>query len=114
MIMGRKNNKISGIVYSTDPDFKYEYEREQQPETLPPARQNLLIYLDKQQRAGKMVTVIENFKGKNEDLELLAKLLRNKCSTGGSVKNGTILLQGDFRQKAAHWLTEWGYRNKWR
>jgi translation initiation factor 1 len=110
--MSKKDKNKSGIVYSTNPDFEYQYEQQEEPETLPPAKQNLLVYLDTKQRAGKAVTVVENFTGKPEVLETLAKALKTKCGTGGSVKDGQIILQGDFRQKAAQLLTQLGYRNK--
>ena len=81
-------------------------------ETLPPNQQTLRISLDKKQRAGKKVTLISNFIGSEEDLIALSKTLKTKCSVGGSVKDGDILLQGDFREKVAEILSSLGYKTK--
>ncbi len=110
--MGNKNKNKSGIVYSTNPDFQYQYEQEEAQETLPPSKQNLFVFLDTHQRKGKAVTIIDRFVGTPEDLETLSKTLKTKCGTGGSVKDGQIILQGDFRQKASDLLTQLGYRHK--
>ncbi|MBQ6754893.1 MAG: translation initiation factor [Bacteroidales bacterium] len=106
----KKNN--SSIVYSTDPDFVFEDEMQEEIETLPPNQQTLRISLDKKQRAGKKVTLISNFIGSEEDLIALSKTLKTKCSVGGSVKDGDILLQGDFREKVAEILSSLGYKTK--
>lgn len=109
--MSKKNNK-DGVVYSTNPDFAYESEEHDVTETLLPTKQNLLVYLDTKQRQGKAVTIVSQFVGKLEDLEGLGKTLKTKCGVGGSVKEGMIILQGDFRQKVSQILTQLGYRNK--
>jgi translation initiation factor 1 len=110
--MSRKDKNKSGVVYSTNPDFEYQNEQDEQQETLPPSKQNLFIYLDTKQRAGKAVTIIENFVGTNDDIQALAKILKTKCGVGGSVKDGVIILQGDFRQKAGQILNSSGYRTR--
>jgi len=110
--MSKKDKNKSGVVYSTNPDFEYQFEQQEEQETLPPAKQNLLVFLDAKQRAGKAVTIIENFIGKSEDFEALAKTLKTKCGIGGSVKDNQIILQGDFRQKVGQLLTQMGYRNR--
>ncbi len=112
--MGKNNNwkKREGIVYSTAADFTYTYQQHEEPETLAPAKQVLKVQLDKSGRAGKTVTLIRGFTGKNADLETLGKALRNKCGVGGSVKNGEIILQGDQRDKALTWLAAQGYQVK--
>jgi translation initiation factor 1 len=103
-------NKISnaGIVYSTNPDYEFE-QISQDIETLPPAKQPLKIMLDKKQRAGKAVTLIVGFQGKEDDLELLGKKLKTFCGTGGSVKNNEIIVQGDKLDKVLQWLIKNGY-----
>ena len=110
--MGKKDKNRSGVVYSTNPDFEYQSVHDDEQETLPPSKQNLFIYLDIRQRAGKAVTIIENFTGKQEDLDALAKTLKTKCGVGGSVKDRLIILQGDFRQKAGQLLNQLGYKTK--
>lgn len=101
-----------GIIYSTDPDFQEQPEKPEEPEMLPPQKQNLLIRIEKKDRGGKTVTIVENFIGKTADLETLGKLLKSKCGAGGTVKNGLILIQGDFRQKAAAILAQQGFKTR--
>lgn len=108
----KKHSSASGIVYSTDPNFSYPAEERRDQDTLPPAQQQLKVTLDKKQRAGKTVTIVDGFIGKDEDLEKLGKELKTKCGTGGSVKDGFILIQGDYREKVVKWLGDWGYRVK--
>ena len=103
-----KFQSLSGIVFSTDPNFKIE-EDTQPEETLLPAQQLLKIKLDTKHRAGKAVTLITGFIGKTEDCEELGKKLKNQCGTGGSVKDNEIIVQGDHREKVLQWLLKNGY-----
>lgn len=108
--MSKKKSNPGGIVYSTNPDFSFGEEPEEAAETLPPASQALKVKLDTKQRAGKTVTLVEGFIGTSEDLEKLGKELKTKCGTGGSAKDGLIIIQGDYREKIIKWLTDWGYK----
>ena len=99
----------SPFVYSTNPDFIAEQNKEGSIITLSPAHQQLKISLDKKQRAGKVVTLIAGFEGKEEDLLNLSKQLKTLCGTGGSVKNSIIIIQGDNKQKIFQWLKKNGY-----
>ena len=103
--------KLGATVYSTNPDFKFESE-EEETETLPKEKQQLIVSIDKKQRKGKTVTLIENFIGKTEDMEALAKLLKTKCGVGGSAKDSEIVIQGDFKLKVKEILEKEGYKVK--
>lgn len=97
------------VVYSTNPDYKYEAEDELTTDTLPKEKQTLRIELDKRNRKGKSVTLITNFVGTDDDLLELSKYLKTKCGVGGSARDGEILLQGDFRTKVLELLKQEGY-----
>ncbi len=101
-----------GVVFSTNPDFQYENDSEEEQETLTPNQQDLRVMLDKKNRKGKAVTLITGFVGTDADLKDLAKLLKSKCGVGGSSKDGEILIQGDFRDKVMHLLQNEGYKVK--
>lgn len=107
-----QKNKRDGIVFSTDPDFRYQYAENEEPETLIASKQMLRIELDKKQRAGKKVTMITGFTGTTADLEDLAKMLKTSCGVGGSAKEGEIVIQGDHRQKINDLLLKKGYKTK--
>lgn len=97
------------VVFSTNPDFQYEGEEEQQEDTVAKEKQQLRIELDKRNRKGKSVTLITGFVGSDDDLKVLEKLLKVKCGVGGSSRDGEILLQGDFRKKVLELLLQEGY-----
>jgi translation initiation factor 1 len=103
----RKNR--SGIVFSTNPDFEYEYEQDEVQETLAPAAQKLKVSLDRKKRKGKTVTLVEGFVGTEEDLKSLGKILKSKCGVGGSAKDGEIIVQGDCKIKVIGLLKGMGY-----
>jgi translation initiation factor 1 len=104
--------KRLGTVYSTNPEFNFDYEGNEEEETLPPGKQNLRISLDRKKRKGKSVSLITGFTGKEEDLKELAASLKKKCGTGGSASEGEILIQGDFRQRLKEILEKEGYKIK--
>jgi translation initiation factor 1 len=100
----------NGFVFSTDPDFAFQNAGSVSSETLSPAKQRLRILLDTRHRGGKTVTAIMGFVGKEEDLEILGNKLKQYCGTGGSVKDGQILIQGDQTAKVRAWLQKEGYK----
>lgn len=104
-----KQNR-TGIVYSTNPDFNYQTDETPAAETLPPAKQNLRVQLDKKARGGKQVTLVTGFVGTDADLAELGKRLKTLCGSGGSAKDGEMLIQGDFREKITAWLGKEGYK----
>lgn len=108
--MGKKqSDKKGGIVYSTDPSFRFDEDEGKEIQTLENKDQPLLIKIDRKQRAGKMVTLVEGFVGGDEDLEVLGKGLKTHCGTGGSVKDGIIIIQGDQCEKISAYLKNKGY-----
>lgn len=106
-----KKKRIN-VVYSTDPNFSYEYNETTEPDTLNPEKQNLHVTLDSKQRGGKTVTLVQGFVGKEDDLKELGKLLKNKCGVGGSIKDGEIIIQGALKDKVLAILKEHRYRTK--
>ena len=97
------------VVYSTNPDYSYEMEDDEEQVTLEPSRQKLRVQLDRKNRGGKVVTLITGFVGTENDLKELGKLLKSKCGVGGSAKDGEIIVQGDFKQKVLELLKKEGY-----
>ncbi|HRE74453.1 MAG TPA: translation initiation factor [Flavobacteriales bacterium] len=110
--MSKSKKDRVDVVYSTNPDFMYQYSQNEEQETLASNQQELKISLDRKQRAGKPVTLVAGFIGKTEDLEALGKMLKAKCGVGGSVKDGEILVQGDHRAKVMELLKKEGYKVK--
>jgi translation initiation factor 1 len=106
--MSKKKPGSNGIVYSTDPDFRPEEEAIPE-ESLIPRQQKLKVRLDTRQRAGKAVTLVEGHVGPEAELEELGRQLKTHCGTGGSVKDGLIIIQGDQREKITQWLQKNGY-----
>ena len=106
-----KKKKIN-VVYSTNPDYSYDYDEDKEEDTLEPSKQNLKVLLDKKQRKGKSVTLVTGFVGADEDLKELGKILKSKCGVGGTVKNGEVMIQGDFRPKVLEILFHLGYKAK--
>ncbi len=108
--MSKKHKaRPDGLVFSTNQDYMNDFPEEQPADTLPKNQQKLRVRLDTKQRAGKVVTLIDGFIGTNDDMESLAKQLKTKCGTGGSLKDGFIIIQGDYKEKIIAWLKDWGY-----
>jgi translation initiation factor 1 len=111
--MAKQNHKNrQGIVYSTDENFEYSTEPNEEAETLLPEKQKLRILLDTKARGGKKVTLVTGFVGTTADLETLGKELKNKCGVGGSTKDGEIIIQGDLREKVTQLLSNLKYNVK--
>lgn len=104
--------KRLGVVFSTNPDFTYEEETEQEPATLAPEKQHLIVSIDRKGRGGKQVTLVTGFVGTSEDLTELGRTLKVKCGVGGTAKDGEITIQGDFRDRVVALLKEMGYKAK--
>lgn len=101
-----------GVVYSTNPDFQYQTAQQQEAETLPPARQRLVVGIDRRNRGGKQVTLVSGFVGGADDLKELGRTLKTRLGVGGSAKDGEITIQGDFRDKVVALLQSLGYNAK--
>ena len=99
-----------GTMYSTNPDFEYDYEGDEELDTLSPEEQKLKVQLDSKKRKGKTVTLITGFIGTEEDLKALAKTLKTKCGVGGSAKDGEIIIQGSFKDKIIDILRKLSYK----
>ena len=110
--MSKKNKNLINVVYSTNPNFSYQQEEEEEQDTLAAKDQLLYVSIDRKQRAGKEVTLVEGFVGTEEDLKDLGKLLKSKCGVGGTVKDGLIMIQGNFKDKLADILTKENYKVK--
>ena len=101
-----------GVVYSTNPDFQYTTQEEEEAATLEPGKQRLIVGIDRRNRGGKQVTLITGFVGTADDLKALAKTLKTRLGVGGSAKDGEITIQGDFRDKVTDLLKQLGYNAK--
>lgn len=97
------------IVYSTNSDYQYITDEKEENETLPKQQQKLRVSIEKNHRGGKTVTIVKNFIGSDDDAKELGRLLKTKCGVGGSVKDGEILVQGDFKAKIIELLKNDGY-----
>jgi translation initiation factor 1 len=110
MSKNKKSRNAVGVVYSTNPDYQYQYDdSDEQLETLPPAKQRLHVRMERSGRGGKTVTVVDNFVGSDDDLQALGRTLKTKCGVGGTAKDGQIIIQGDFRERIVALLREMGY-----
>jgi translation initiation factor 1 len=112
MVMESKDWKENlNFVYSTNPNYKPESEETEKIETLMPNKQTIRVRLEKKNRGGKSVSIVSGFIGSEDDLKELGKNLKTKCGVGGTVKDGEIMIQGDFRDRILNLLQEMGYKN---
>ena len=100
----------TGVVYSTNPDFQYQYDDEPEAATLPPQQQHLRVRIEKHHRGGKTVTLVTGFVGTDDDLQALGRMLKSKCGVGGTAKDGEIIIQGEHLEKVRQLLAAEGYR----
>ncbi|MCY7410338.1 MAG: translation initiation factor [Chitinophagales bacterium] len=110
--MSNKNKNLLGVVYSTDKNFEYEEDAAAEKTSLQNSKQQLRVRIEKHHRGGKVVTVVDGFNGNEKDMEALCKTLKTKCGTGGTVKDGLILIQGEMKERIVKLLIELGYRAK--
>ncbi len=101
-----------GVVFSTNPEFGYKTEEEEIGTKIPATRQKLIVSLEKRNRGGKKVTIVSGFSGSEQDMEELGREIRSKCGTGGTVKDGEIVIQGDFRDRVVSILCSMSYNAK--
>ena len=101
---------MNNIVFSTNPEFRFD-NNEPRVETLAPERQKLRVSIERHHRGGKTVTLVTGFVGTDDDLQTLAKQLKTKCGTGGSAKDGEIIIQGENKEKIVALLQQMGYNN---
>lgn len=108
--MKKNKNNRKGMIYSTNPNFEFEYDNEEM-DTIANNQQNLKVCIDKH-RSGKIAVILKGFVGNTDDLKALSKILKARCGVGGSTKNGEIIIQGDIRDKVMDILTKEGYNYK--
>ena len=101
--------KRIGVVYSTNPDYEYSDDSQEEADTLPKNQQKLRLNMERAGRGGKTVTLVKGFVGSDKDITALCKLLKQKCGVGGSVKDGEIIIQGDHRQRLVEILKKEGF-----
>lgn len=100
---------LQGVVYSTNPDFQYQYDEEPEAETLEPGHQKLRVGIERKGRGGKTATVVKGFVGTEADLNDLARTMKSRLGVGGSAKDGEIVIQGELKEKAVSLLRGLGY-----
>ena len=101
-----KKNRVN-VVYSTNPHFDFE-EPSDDKISIPFNEQKLYISIDRKNRGGKSVTLVEEFRGSEEDAKELAKKLKQLCGVGGGYKNKEIYIQGNQRDKVSKFLQKLG------
>ena len=104
-----ERKKRIGVVYSTNPDYEYSDDSQEEADTLPKNQQKLRLNMERAGRGGKTVTLVKGFVGSDEDINALCKLLKQKCGVGGSVKESEIIIQGDHRQRLVEILKKEGF-----
>lgn len=104
------NNKT--VWSSSDGDLRKKEQNTSHARSLPPQQQTAYLHRESGGRGGKVVSVVKNLVLTDNDLKALAKILKQECGTGGTVKDGLIEIQGEHRQRMAEVLTKLGYKVK--
>ncbi len=114
--MGKKKlnslSDLGGFIFSTNENEDFSAFAEEDQETFAPNDQYLEAHFSNKGRGGKTVTIVKGFQGSESDLKALGKLLKTKCSVGGTVKDGEIIIQGNYRDKIIQILQKEGYHTK--
>ena len=109
---GKRNAKKQRIAYQEFGNVDNSQALARGVPDLPPQEQNLRIQATRSGRKGKTVTVITGFQHKPETLSKLLKQLKAKCGSGGTVKDNSLEIQGEHKQKLLELLTKSGYKAK--
>ncbi len=80
--------------------------------SLPPQQQTVYLHRDSKGRGGKTVTLVKKLVLSEKDMKDLAKILRQVCGSGGTIKDDMIEIQGEHREKVAEILIKMGYKVK--
>jgi|688.fasta_scaffold515736_2 translation initiation factor 1 len=108
--MSNKNKNKSGMVYSTEPGYVSDSQYNSNETTgLPAEKQTMRIFLDRKP-GGKLVTRVSGYQGNAIEFSVLASALKKLCGVGGTVKDESILIQGDHRDKVIVYLIENGFK----
>ncbi len=111
----KKSNSLEDLgsmVFSTGNSGFQGFDEEEEKEEVNPEDQLLEVHFEKKGRGGKTAVIVKGFEGSDEALKDLAKGLKSHCATGGSVKDGEIIIQGDLRPKVLDYLQKQGYKTK--
>jgi len=108
-MVAKRLSSADDVVYSTNPEFEYEYASINEPKTLPPGGQLLTISLEKRRLDGALVTKVSGFVGKRMDLLKIEEELQLVCRTCGSVRKYDVVLFRDVRKRAYVYLRNQGF-----
>ena len=103
--------KTGGLVYSTNSELDIEQANTKENQY---KKEDFIISVcfEKKGRKGNGATIIKGFLGSNSELSFLAKKIKTSLGTGGSIKNGDIILQGRIQDQVIEILQKNGYKSK--